>query len=152
MERLSVKPETYDRLTINTDQLEEFCQRRHIIELALFGSVLRDDFRPDSDIDILITFTPNVKISLLDLVDMQYDPEVDAIRITLKDTEIEESGEEIPGIILDFDGSRQRRQHRNSSSLSAYRQPSSHRIYDYSIRDRCLSTVSAFGCQSSFTT
>ncbi len=34
---------------------------------------------------------------------IKYDPEVDAIRITLKDTEIEESGEEIPGIILDFD-------------------------------------------------
>ena len=75
MELLSVKPELYDRLTINPDQLEEFCQRRHIIELALFGSVLRDDFRPDSDIDILITFTPNVKISLLDLVDMQYELE-----------------------------------------------------------------------------
>ena len=75
MELLSVKPELYDRLTINPDQLEEFCQRRYIIELALFGSVLRDDFRPDSDIDILITFTPNVKISLLDLVDMQYELE-----------------------------------------------------------------------------
>ena len=75
MELLSVKPELYDRLTINPDQLEEFCQRQHIIELALFGSVLRDDFRPDSDIDILITFTPNVKRSLLDLVDMQYELE-----------------------------------------------------------------------------
>ena len=75
MELLSVKPELYDRLTINPDQLEEFCQQQHIIELALFGSVLRDDFRPDSDIDILITFTPNVKRSLIDLVDMQYELE-----------------------------------------------------------------------------
>ncbi len=75
MELLSVKPELYDRLSINPDQLEEFCQRQHIIELALFGSVLRDDFRPDSDIDILITFTPNVKRSLIDLVDMQYELE-----------------------------------------------------------------------------
>jgi uncharacterized protein len=75
MKLLSVKPEIYDRLTISPDQLEEFCQRRQIMELALFGSVIRGDFRPDSDIDILVTFTPNARISLLDLVDMQYELE-----------------------------------------------------------------------------
>jgi predicted nucleotidyltransferase len=36
--------------------LAEFCQRHHIQRLALFGSVLRDDFRPDSDVDVLVEF------------------------------------------------------------------------------------------------
>jgi predicted nucleotidyltransferase len=36
-------------------QIKEFCQRWQITEFALFGSVLRDDFRPDSDIDVLVT-------------------------------------------------------------------------------------------------
>jgi predicted nucleotidyltransferase len=63
------------RLAITSEQLAEFCQRRHINELALFGSILRDDFHADSDIDILVTFQPDTKISLLDLVDMQYELE-----------------------------------------------------------------------------
>ena len=42
-----------------------------IRELALFGSVLRDDFRPDSDIDVLVTFCPNADWSLFDRVKMQ---------------------------------------------------------------------------------
>jgi uncharacterized protein len=75
VDTLSVKPEIYQRLTISQQQLEEFCQRRQIITLALFGSILRDDFHPDSDIDILVTFKPDAKISLLDLVDMQYELE-----------------------------------------------------------------------------
>ncbi len=75
MELQAVKPEIYDRLTISPKQLSEFCQRRQISELALFGSILREDFRPDSDIDILVTFMPNIKLSLLDLVDMQYELE-----------------------------------------------------------------------------
>ncbi|HEV2854258.1 MAG TPA: nucleotidyltransferase family protein [Thermoanaerobaculia bacterium] len=40
------------------DQIAEFCQRHHILKLALFGSILRDDFRPDSDIDVLVEFEP----------------------------------------------------------------------------------------------
>lgn len=63
------------RLTIAPEQLAEFCQRRHIIELALFGSILREDFHANSDIDILVTFQPDTKTSLLDLVDMQYELE-----------------------------------------------------------------------------
>jgi uncharacterized protein len=63
------------RLAIKLDQLSEYCQRRHIVEFALFGSILRDDFQPHSDIDILVTFQPNAKISLIDLVDMQYELE-----------------------------------------------------------------------------
>ena len=38
------------------DQLEELCQRHHIAKLSLFGSVLRDDFSPESDIDVLVEF------------------------------------------------------------------------------------------------
>ena len=40
------------------DRLAEFCRKRHIIKLSLFGSVLRDDFRPDSDVDVLVEFEP----------------------------------------------------------------------------------------------
>ena len=39
-------------------QIAEFCQRHHICHLALFGSILRDDFSPQSDIDILVQFEP----------------------------------------------------------------------------------------------
>ncbi|MGB7416665.1 MAG: nucleotidyltransferase family protein [Thermosynechococcaceae cyanobacterium] len=50
----------------------EFCQQWQITELALFGSVLRDDFRPNSDIDMLVTFSLEAQWSLLDLVKMEY--------------------------------------------------------------------------------
>ena len=65
----------YDRLGITPDRLREFCRRWHVLELALFGSILHPDFREDSDIDILVTFDPNAKMSLLDLVGMQYELE-----------------------------------------------------------------------------
>lgn len=53
------------------DKIAEFCQRWQIAELALFGSALRDDFRPDSDIDLLVTFVPDHPWSLMDHVRMQ---------------------------------------------------------------------------------
>jgi hypothetical protein len=59
------------RVSIPRKRLAEFCRRWKIIELALFGSVLRDDFRPTSDIDLLVSFSPRAKISLFDLVRMQ---------------------------------------------------------------------------------
>lgn len=40
------------------DKIAEFCRRNHIRKLAIFGSALRDDFRPDSDLDILVEFEP----------------------------------------------------------------------------------------------
>ncbi|MEM9272319.1 MAG: nucleotidyltransferase domain-containing protein [Cyanobacteria bacterium P01_F01_bin.143] len=52
-------------------QINEFCETWKIKELALFGSVLRDDFHPDSDIDILVTFRLNADWSLFDHVKMQ---------------------------------------------------------------------------------
>lgn len=51
--------------------LNEFCVRWRVLELALFGSVLRDDFRPDSDIDVLISFDEDAPWSLWDLTTMQ---------------------------------------------------------------------------------
>jgi predicted nucleotidyltransferase len=46
------------RIPIPTEEIASFCRRRHIRRLALFGSVLRDDFGPDSDIDVLVEFEP----------------------------------------------------------------------------------------------
>jgi uncharacterized protein len=57
--------------SIDHDKITEFCQRWKITEFALFGSVLRDDFRSDSDVDILVTFAPDADWSLFDHVDME---------------------------------------------------------------------------------
>ena len=46
--------------------LAEFCRRWRITELAVFGSVLRDDFRPDSDLDLLVLFAPDAPIGFLE--------------------------------------------------------------------------------------
>ncbi len=51
--------------------LAEFCRRWQITEFALFGSVLRDDFGPDSDIDVLVQFSSAARHTLFDLVTMQ---------------------------------------------------------------------------------
>ena len=51
--------------------IEEFCQRNHIRRLALFGSVLRDDFSPSSDVDVLVEFAPGVRVGLLRLAGME---------------------------------------------------------------------------------
>ncbi len=48
----------HQQLVIDRDALRAFCQRRHIMRLALFGSALRDDFGPDSDVDVLVEFHP----------------------------------------------------------------------------------------------
>ncbi|MGV0026282.1 nucleotidyltransferase domain-containing protein [Phormidesmis priestleyi] len=47
-----------DRCNVTRSQIINFCQQWKIIEFALFGSVLRDDFRDDSDIDVLLTHSP----------------------------------------------------------------------------------------------
>ena len=58
-------------LTIEQAQLNDFCRRWQISELSLFGSVLRDDFQPESDIDVLVTFLPEASTTLFDLVAMK---------------------------------------------------------------------------------
>lgn len=45
-------------LTLPRQRIAEFCRRHHIRKLSLFGSVLREDFRPDSDVDVLVDFEP----------------------------------------------------------------------------------------------
>lgn len=57
-------------ISLPQEALRTFCQRWQVTELALFGSVLRDDFRPDSDIDVLIRFAPDSHWTLLDFVTM----------------------------------------------------------------------------------
>ena len=57
-------------MTLPMDQIAEFCLRWKIRELAVFGSFLRDDFRPDSDLDFLYTFAGSVDWTLFDLVTM----------------------------------------------------------------------------------
>ncbi len=52
-------------------EIERFCRRWRISELSLFGSVLREDFRPDSDVDLLVTFAADTRWSLFDMVRMQ---------------------------------------------------------------------------------
>ena len=52
-------------------KIEEFCKRWKITEFSLFGSVLREDFSADSDVDVLVTLGPESHVSLLDWVDMQ---------------------------------------------------------------------------------
>ena len=47
------------KINIPQKQIDEFCQRHHISKLALFGSVLRNDFNAESDIDILVEFEPD---------------------------------------------------------------------------------------------
>ena len=46
------------RISIDRDAVSAFCQRHYIARLALFGSVLRDDFGPESDVDVLVEFEP----------------------------------------------------------------------------------------------
>ncbi|HEX3247041.1 MAG TPA: nucleotidyltransferase family protein [Chloroflexota bacterium] len=58
-------------LQINTGSIEAFCNRWKISELSLFGSVLRADFRPDSDVDILVQFARDASWGLLDLAAME---------------------------------------------------------------------------------
>ncbi len=65
------------QIPLPMDAIEAFCQKWQIIEFALFGSVLRDDFRPDSDIDVLVTYAPDADRSLADYLAM-YD-EIEAL-------------------------------------------------------------------------
>jgi predicted nucleotidyltransferase len=52
------------RIDIPKEEIAEFCRKNHIRRLALFGSVLRDDFGPDSDVDVLVEFEPGTRVGL----------------------------------------------------------------------------------------
>ncbi len=49
------------------EQIKQFCQKHRIRKLSFFGSVLRDDFRPDSDVDVLVEFEPDARVGLIKL-------------------------------------------------------------------------------------
>ena len=62
-------------LELPEKQVADFCRRWRILELALFGSVLRADLNPDSDLDVLVTFAPDAEWGLLDHVQMEQELE-----------------------------------------------------------------------------
>lgn len=59
------------RIELPGEKIEEFCKRNHIRRLSIFGSVLRGDFRPDSDIDIIVEFDPTHMPGLIRLAGME---------------------------------------------------------------------------------
>jgi predicted nucleotidyltransferase len=58
-------------IDIPKERIADFCRRNRIRRLALFGSVLRDDFGPDSDVDVLVEFEPAARVGLLRLAGME---------------------------------------------------------------------------------
>jgi len=58
-------------LNLSREKIAEFCRRHQIRRLSLFGSATREDFGPDSDVDVLVEFDDSAQASLYDLVDMQ---------------------------------------------------------------------------------
>jgi len=60
-----------NRLEFSQDKIADYCRRWKITEFALFGSALKDDFSPESDIDVLVTFDKDAHWTLFDMVDMR---------------------------------------------------------------------------------
>lgn len=58
-------------IDIPKEKIAEFCQRHYIKRLALFGSALRDDFTPDSDVDILVEFEPGTRVGMIRLAGIE---------------------------------------------------------------------------------
>ena len=61
----------HTHVDIPKQQIAEFCRRNHIRRLALFGSVLRDDFGPESDVDVLVEFEAGARVGLLRLAGIE---------------------------------------------------------------------------------
>ena len=59
------------KIKLNKAEITEFCRRNKIIKLSLFGSSLRDDFSPESDVDILVEFDPEARVGLMKLAGME---------------------------------------------------------------------------------
>jgi len=59
------------RIEIPREEIAGLCRQYHITRLSLFGSVLRDDFRPDSDVDVLVEFRPDARPSLWGLIEIE---------------------------------------------------------------------------------
>ncbi len=56
---------------LDQDEIADFCRKHHVLRLSLFGSVLRDDFGPDSDVDVLVEFEPGRVPGLLRIARME---------------------------------------------------------------------------------
>lgn len=56
---------------IDRESIADFCRRNHIIKLSLFGSILRDEFGPDSDVDVLVEFEPDISVGLIKLAGLE---------------------------------------------------------------------------------
>lgn len=61
------------QIKVDGRALADFCRRHRVKKLSLFGSVLREDFRPDSDVDFLVEFEPGARVSLFELSRMETD-------------------------------------------------------------------------------
>jgi uncharacterized protein len=61
------------RIKVPERKIKDFCRRYHVRRLALFGSVLRNDFGPDSDIDVLVVFDPSAQVTFMVLGKMKRD-------------------------------------------------------------------------------
>ncbi len=59
------------QIDVPKEKIEDFCRRWKVVDLALFGSVLREDFRPDSDVDVLVTFSSDSDWGFEHLLDMK---------------------------------------------------------------------------------
>jgi predicted nucleotidyltransferase len=57
----------HPNVRVTPDEIEEFCRGHQIVEFELFGSVLREDFGPESDVDVMVTFAPDSHHTLFDL-------------------------------------------------------------------------------------
>ena len=69
---LRMEQKIQQRLNLSYKEIIDFCLQNQIQELSIFGSVLRDDFNAHSDLDFLVVFQPQIKLSLMDIVKIQY--------------------------------------------------------------------------------
>ncbi len=72
------------RLGMSSNDVSTFCQRWGICTMALFGSILRDDFTEESDIDILVSFAPDVRQGLLTIAKIKHELETQFVQTTIK--------------------------------------------------------------------
>ena len=59
------------QVKLSSDQLKEYCKKNGIKKLSLFGSVLREDFGPNSDVDVLVEFSPETRVGFIRLAGME---------------------------------------------------------------------------------
>ena len=61
------------QIHIPSAQIDSFCRRWQVVELSLFGSAVREDFGPDSDVDLLVQFHPEARHTLIDMARMEHE-------------------------------------------------------------------------------